>query len=115
MKRKIVIYVLLLILVILIASAIVIGMKSNLSDEKAQETTAKIGEIEPREVDTSIWDTEKVEIYTDEAGEVAPVPKGYVVSGKDDEHTVNTGLVIYEGEIPVTNENAWEESKTRNQ
>ena len=114
-KRRIIVYVLLLILVILIASAIVIGMKGNLSSEKIQETTAKIGEIEPREVDISIWDTEKIEIYTDEAGAKVPVPKGYVVSGKDDEHTVNTGLVIYEEETPVTNENAWEESLTRNQ
>ena len=82
---------------------------------KNQEKVAQTEEIEPREVDISTWDTEKVEIYTDEVGAKVPVPKGYVVSGKDDEHTVNTGLVIYEGETPVTNENAWEESKTRNQ
>ena len=82
---------------------------------KNQEKIEQTGEIEPREVDISIWDTEKIEIYTDEAGAKVPVPKGYVVSGKDDEHTVNTGLVIYEEETPVTNENAWEESLTRNQ
>ena len=80
-----------------------------------QESIAQVGEIEPREVDTSTWDTSKIEIYTDDAGAKVPIPKGYVVSGKDDEHTVNTGLVIYEGTEPVTNENAWDESKARNQ
>jgi len=82
---------------------------------KNQEKIEQTGEIEPRKVDTNAWDTSKMEIYTDEAGAKVPVPKGYIVSGKDDEHTVNTGLVIYEGDTPVTNENAWEESKTRNQ
>ena len=80
-----------------------------------QQITNQEEEIKSQEVDISTWDTEKVEIYTDEAGEIVPIPKGYVVSGKDDEHTVNTGLVIYEGDVPVTNDNAWEESKTRNQ
>ena len=80
-----------------------------------QQVIEQAEEIEPQEIDISKWDTEKIEIYTDEAGMIVPVPKGYVVSGKDDEHTVNTGLVIYEGDVPVTNDNAWEESKTRNQ
>ena len=43
------------------------------------------------------------------------MPKGYVASGADGEHTVNTGFVIYEGTGEITNDNAWDESCKRNQ
>ena len=66
-------------------------------------------------VDTSKWDLTKVDIVYDTANVAVPVPKGYVASGADGEHTVNTGFVIYEGTGEVTNENAWDESCTRNQ
>ena len=65
--------------------------------------------------DTDTWDLSKVDIVYDTEGVAVPVPKGYVVSGADGEHTVNTGFVIYEGDGKVTNENAWNESCTRNQ
>ncbi len=61
------------------------------------------------------WDTTKVYVATDSTGKKVPVPIGYVASGADGENTVNTGFVIYEGTDPVTNENAWEQSKIRNQ
>ena len=66
-------------------------------------------------VDTSKWNLAKVDIVHDTANVAVPVPKGYVASGADGEHTVNTGFVIYEGTGEVTNENAWNESCTRNQ
>ena len=66
-------------------------------------------------VDTSKWDLTKVDIVYDTANVAVPVPKGYVASGADGEHTVNTGFVIYEGTGEVTNDNAWDESCTRNQ
>ena len=66
-------------------------------------------------VDTSKWDLTKVDIVYDTANVAVPVPKGYVASGADGEHTVNTGFVIYEGTGEVTNENAWNESCARNQ
>ena len=66
-------------------------------------------------VDTSKWDLENVDIVYDTANVAVPVPKGYVASGADGEHTVNTGFVIYEGTTAVTNDNAWDESCTRNQ
>ena len=66
-------------------------------------------------VDTTNWDLTKVDIVYDTANVAVPVPKGYVASGADGEHTVNTGFVIYEGTGEVTNENAWDESCTRNQ
>ena len=65
--------------------------------------------------DTSNWDLTKVDIVYDTANVAVPVPKGYVASGADGEHTVNTGFVIYEGIGEVTNDNAWDESCTRNQ
>ena len=114
-KKKLVVVSIILIVWIIAVCYTVNRIKFYNGVSGNQENIAQTGEIEPREVDISIWDTEKVEIYTDEVGAKVPVPKGYVVSGKDGEHTVNTGLVIYEGEEPVTNENAWEESKTRNQ
>jgi len=61
------------------------------------------------------WDMSKVYAATDSTGKKVPVPIGYVASGADGENTVNTGFVIYEGNDPVTNENAWEQSKIRNQ
>ena len=66
-------------------------------------------------VNTNEWDLTKVDIVYDTANVAVPVPKGYVASGADGEHTVNTGFVIYEGTGEVTNENAWNESCTRNQ
>ena len=66
-------------------------------------------------VDTRKWDLENVDIVYDTANVAVPVPKGYVASGADGEHTVNTGFVIYEGTTAVTNDNAWDESCTRNQ
>ena len=66
-------------------------------------------------VDTTNWDLTKVDIVYDTANVAVPVPKGYVASGADGEHTVNTGFVIYEGTGEVTNDNAWDESCTRNQ
>lgn len=66
-------------------------------------------------VNTSEWDLTKVDIVYDTANVAVPVPKGYIASGADGEHTVNTGFVIYEGTGEVTNENAWNESCTRNQ
>ena len=65
--------------------------------------------------DTSNWDLDKVNIVYDTDGVAVPVPKGYVASGADGEHTVNTGFVIYEGDGEVTTENAWDESCSRNQ
>ncbi len=68
------------------------------------------------EVDISeTWDTTKIYIETDSTGKKIPVPIGHVASGADRENTINTGFVIYEGTDPVTNENAWEQSKIRNQ
>ena len=66
-------------------------------------------------VDTTNWDLTKVDIVYDTANVAVPVPKGYVASGADGEHTINTGFVIYEGTGEVTNDNAWDESCTRNQ
>lgn len=67
------------------------------------------------DVDTSKWDLTKVNITYDTNNIPVPVPKGYVASGADGEHTVNTGFVIYEGETEITNENSWDESCNRNQ
>lgn len=66
-------------------------------------------------IDTSKWDLTKVNIVYDTNNVAVPVPKGYIASGADNEHTVTTGFVIYEGETEVTNENCWEESCSRNQ
>ncbi len=56
-----------------------------------------------------------MDIVYDTANVAVPVPKGYVASGADGEHTINTGFVIYEGDTAVTTDNAWNESCTRNQ
>ena len=114
-KRNMIVGILIVLIALLVVSVITISMNDK-NKINIKEGIAQTEEVDSREVDITTWDTEKVNIMTDEeTGTKVPVPKGYVVSGKDGEHTVNTGLVIYEGEEPVTNENAWEESKTRNQ
>ena len=65
--------------------------------------------------DTSKWDLNRVNPIEDTAGIKVPVPKGYVASSIDGEHTVNTGFVIYEGEEAVTEENKDTAQKTRDQ
>ena len=65
--------------------------------------------------DTSKWDFNRVNAIEDTAGIKVPVPKGYVASSIDGEHTVNTGFVIYEGEEAVTEENKDTAQKTRDQ
>ena len=66
-------------------------------------------------IDTSKWDLNRVNIVYDTENTPVPVPKGFTASGTEGEHTVNTGFVIYEGEEEVNDENAWDESCTRNQ
>ena len=65
--------------------------------------------------DTSKWDFNRVNAIEDTAGIKVPVPKGYVASSVDGEHTVNTGFVIYEGEEAVTEENKDTAQTTRDQ
>ena len=77
----------------------------------------------PKALDTSSWDTTKVTVYTDPAsGKKAPIPVGYVASQVTGENGIDTGLVIYEGTVPVTGTQvgvpgteAWEASCNRNQ
>jgi len=80
-------------------------------------------ETKPKAMDTSTWDTTKVTVYTDPAsGKKAPIPVGYVASQVTGETGIDTGLVIYEGTVPVTGTQvgvpgteAWEASCNRNQ
>ena len=77
----------------------------------------------PKALDTSSWDTTKVTVYTDPAsGKKAPIPVGYVASQVTGETGIDTGLVIYEGTVPVTGTQvgvpgteAWDASCNRNQ
>ena len=85
------------------------------SNQENSDIAVQEGSISTQAVDTSNWDLAKVDIVYDTENVAVPVPKGYVASGADGEHTVNTGFVIYEGSTAVTTANAWNESCTRNQ
>ena len=85
------------------------------SNQENSDIAVQDNSVPTQAVDTSNWDLTKVDIVYDTANVAVPVPKGYVASGADGEHTVNTGFVIYEGTGEVTNDNAWDESCTRNQ
>lgn len=88
-------------------------------DEILQYSTENIQTTENESIeDTEIpesWDATKVYVAIDSTGIKVPVPIGYTASGADSEKTVKTGFVIYEGTDEVTTENAWEQSKIRNQ
>ena len=85
------------------------------SNQENSGIAVQDGSVSTQAVDTSNWDLTKVDIVYDTANVAVPVPKGYVASGADGEHTVNDGFVIYEGDTAVTTDNAWSESCTRNQ
>ena len=85
------------------------------SNQGNSDIAVQDSSVSTQAVDTSNWDLTKVDIVYDTANVAVPVPKGYVASGVDGEHTVNTGFVIYEGDTAVTTANAWNESCTRNQ
>ena len=85
------------------------------SNQENSDIAVQEGSLSAQAVDTSNWDLTKVNIVYDTANVAVPVPKGYVASGADGEHTVSTGFVIYEGDTAVTTANAWNESCTRNQ
>ena len=85
------------------------------SNQENNDIAVQDGSVSTQSVDTSNWDLTKVDIVYDTANVAVPVPKGYVASGADGEHTVNTGFVIYEGDTAVTTDNAWNESCIRNQ
>ena len=85
------------------------------SDQENRDIAVQDSSVSTQVVDTSNWDLTKVNIVYDTANVAVPVPKGYVASGANGEHTVNTGFVIYEGDTAVTNDNAYDESCTRNQ
>jgi hypothetical protein len=57
----------------------------------------------------------RVDVVLDTDNIPVPVPKGFTASGATGEHTVNTGFVIYEGTGEINDDNAWDESCTRNQ
>lgn len=88
---------------------------SSAASEETDGVSVQNGSVAVQASNTSNWDLTKVDIVYDTANVPVPVPKGYVASGADGEHTVNTGFVIYEGSTAVTNENAWAESCSRNQ
>ena len=85
------------------------------SNQENSDIAVQDSSVLTQAVDTSSWDLTKVDIVYDTANVAVPVPKGYVASGADGEHTVNDGFVIYEGDTAVTTDNAWSESCTRNQ
>ncbi len=85
------------------------------SDQENNDMAVQDSSVSTQAVDTSNWDLTKVDIVYDTANVAVPVPKGYVASGADGEHTVNTGFVIYEGDTAVTTANALDESCKRNQ
>lgn len=127
LNKKLVFAIVLFVLLV-VGLIVTIISKQQVILEKAQqifnlEGTKQTGETlaadegsgEGTTIDTSGWDTTKVDIVMDTANVPVPVPKGYVASGADGEHTVNTGFVIYEGTDAVTTDNAWEQSKIRNQ
>ncbi|MBP3597701.1 MAG: hypothetical protein J6J60_09990, partial [Clostridia bacterium] len=93
------------------------GSESGNSEVMLAETEGEAGEntVETPVVSTDKWDLTKVNIVYDTNNVPVPVPKGYVASGADGEHTVNTGFVIYQGYGEVNNDNAWDESVSRNQ
>ncbi len=88
-------------------------MESDIAN--GDEESGEVEEEEEVNISTDGWDLTKVHIEYDSKGVPVPVPFGYVASGDEDENTVKTGFVIYEGEEPVTNENSWDESTKRNQ
>ena len=127
-KEKI--WAIILIISIIVTFAVAFGNKNALKNsmhlfrsdrEKIGENAEVNLENAPNEtvgatsVDTSKWDMTRVNAVADTEGEYVPVPKGFVASGATGEHTVSTGFVIYEGDEPVDDTNAWDESCTRNQ
>ena len=54
-------------------------------------------------------------IYVDKNEDKAIIPEGFVASEADGENLISEGLVIYEGEEPVTNKNVEEARLNRNQ
>ena len=103
-KRKIMTITAIALIIVIVAGAVIwkmLGIRA---------------EGESTQIDTSKWDTEnRVNIVYDTEGVPVPVPKGYTASSLDDEHTVNTGFVIYEGEEAVTEENKDSAQRERNQ
>lgn len=91
------------------------GTEIAVQSEENSGIAVQDSSVATQAVDTSSWDLTKVDIVYDTANVPVPVPKGYVASGANGEHTVNTGFVIYEGTTAVTTDNAWNESCTRNQ
>ena len=72
------------------------------SDQENNDMAVQDSSVSTQAVDTSNWDLTKVDIVYDTANVAVPVPKGYVASGADGEHTVNTRIVRYEGDTSVT-------------
>ena len=69
----------------------------------AQETAVveEGQQLQPNEVGEEVEETEAVVYVEDTAGVKVPVPKGYVASKAEGEHTVSDGFVIYEGDKDV--------------
>ncbi len=127
-KRKIIVAVVSVAIVLLIMMAIVViqlcTKKGIIKDTSVLDVESSgLVETKPKALDTSSWDLREVSVYTDPAsGKKAPIPVGYVASQVTGETGIDTGLVIYEGTVPVTGTQvgvpgteAWEASCNRNQ
>ena len=96
------------------------SVRANQTTQAAQamqvaETTPQNGQNANDTKVVELVDNENMKVWTDASGDKVPVPRGYVGSQATGENEINTGYVIYEGDVPVTNANVAEAQKTRNQ
>ena len=120
MKKKIYIAVSVVSVLFIIAGIMLSTTLTN-KDIQNNEQTARTEEteVEEKEVQaleneeeiTKNWDRSKVTIEHDTAGVPVPVPIGFTASKAEEEQTVNTGFVIYEGEVEAVNPNEWTEEE----
>ena len=78
--------------------------ENNLKDYTVLVTDEKVS------VMPSSWKDSVIDVV-----DKVPIPKGFVASSATGENKKGTGLVIYEGEDPVTNANVENAKRTRNQ
>ena len=85
------------IIVLLILAGVAINLTINQGDlfGKAEEATTEL---------PAGWSSDKIKEAVKQGTKTAPVPVGYSVSGVAGENSINSGLVIYEGNEAVTGE-----------
>ena len=107
-NRKMVCIICGILAVIVVLTSLIFAFSKKENSTVLQATKSTVNAI-------NLENNEHMHVEEDASGEKVPVPNGYVGSSVTGENEIDTGYVIYVGEVAVTDSNVAAAQKNRNQ